>query len=89
MDCLPHLDALLKLRLLELHTDPLLQPVRVPPRIESEDGHGAAIGRAKALDALHRGGLSGAVGPDQPENLAVFDLERDVVDRHGRAVDLA
>ena len=46
-------------------------------------------GVRRPFDALHRGGLAGAVGPDQTEDLAVVDLERHVVDGHRPAVGLA
>jgi hypothetical protein len=42
-----------------------------------------------ALDALHGGGLAGAVGTDQAENLALDDVERDVIDGGDAAVSLA
>lgn len=89
MDRFPNCDALLKLCLLELHTDPLLQTMRVPPRIKSDDGNSASIGRAQALDALHCGGFPGTIRPDQTEDLASLDLERDVIDRQGRAIGFA
>ena len=86
---LPDLDAFLELRLLELDADPLLQRHGVPARVEAEDGNRAAVGRAQAFDALHGGGLAGAVGPDQAEDLARLDVEGDVVDGHGPPVGLA
>src|SRR6185312_4109204 len=39
--------------------------------------------------ALHRRRLAGAVRSDEAEDLAIVDLERDVVDRQGFAVGLA
>ncbi len=47
------------------------------------------VGFAHALDALHRGRLARAVGPDQAEDLAFEDFERSFVDGHGFAVGLA
>ena len=44
---------------------------------------------AQAFDALHGGGLAGAVGADQAEDLARLDVEGDVVDGHGTPVGLA
>ena len=89
VDRLPHLDALLELRLLELDPDPLLQLTGVPDRIERQHRDGAAVGRAEALDALHRGRLAGAVGADEPEDLALENLEAHVVDGDRLAVGLA
>ena len=86
---LPHLDALLELRFLQLDADPLLQRHGVAARVEPEDGNRAAVGRAQAFDALHGGGLAGAVGADQAEDLARLDVEGDVVDGHGTPVGLA
>lgn len=89
MDRLPNFDTLLELRLLELHTDSGLQTIRVPPRIKSNNPHGASVGRAQALDALHGGGFPSTVRPDQTEDLARLDLERDVIDRHECAIGFA
>ena len=36
---------------------------------------------AQPGDRLHGGGLAGAVGPDQRDDLALLDVERDVADR--------
>ena len=47
------------------------------------------VARAQSFDALHRRGLAGAVRADQAEDLAVADVEADVVDRDRAAVGLA
>ena len=86
---LPHLDSLLELRLLVLHADPLAERVGIASRIEAEHGDGSLVGNAIALDALHRGRLARAVRTNEPEDLALEHLERDVVHRHGAAVALA
>ena len=61
IDGFPHLDALLELRLLQLHADALLQRIHVAKRIETENGDGAAIRLAQPFDTLHRRRLAGAV----------------------------
>ena len=53
----------------------------VADRIQAEHRDLPAIRRPQPLDALHRRGLAGAVGADQPEDLAWLDVERHVVDR--------
>ena len=88
-DGLAHRDALLELRLLQLHADPLLQRPHVAHRIEPQHADDAAVGRAQPFDALHRGGLAGAVGADEAEDLALVDVEAHTVDRDGAAVGLA
>ena len=89
MHRLLHLDPLLKLRFLELHSNSVLQLVDVPERIETEHGDGSAIRSAKSFDAFERSGFSGPVRADQPEDLAVVDLERDVIDGNRRFVGLS
>ena len=89
VDRLPYLDALLQVRLLQLHADALLQLVDVAKGIQAQHRDGAPIGLADALDALHGGGLAGAVRADQAKNLALVDVERHLVDRDGRPVGLA
>ena len=77
------------MRLLELHADAILQLIDVAKRIETEDGNAAAVGLPDPLHALHRRGLAGAVRADQPEDLAVLDLERHVIDGDRLPVGLA
>ena len=46
--------------------------------------HGAALNGHKAGDGVQRGGLAGAVGPDERDDLAVVDLHADAAQRlHG------
>ena len=73
---------------LELDADPGLDPARVRPDALAEDGDLAGVGLAQALDHLERGGLSGAVRPQDPEHLAALDRERDAVDGDVRPVPL-
>ncbi len=89
IDGLPYLDPLLQLCLLQLHANPLLQRVDVADRIHAEHRDRPSIRRAQPFDALHRRRLAGAVRPDQAEDLAVVNVERDLVDGDGRAVGLA
>jgi hypothetical protein len=85
----PDLDALLELRLLVLHADPLAERAGVAAGIEAEHGNGALVGHAVALHAFHRRRLSRAVRTDQAENLSLEHLERHVVHGHRPAVALA
>ena len=86
IDRFPDADTLLQLRLLELDADALLQRLGVAGGIEAQHRGAPRVGLANALDAFHGRGLAGAVGPDEPEDLALEHLEGDVVDRHGGAV---
>ena len=47
------------------------------------------VGVAQPLEALDRGGLASAVGPEDPEDLASPNLEGDAVDRARGPVGLA
>src|SRR5262249_15408212 len=76
-------------RRLKLDADALLERIYVSHRIEAEHRNGAAIRLAQAFDALHRGGLAGAVRSDQSEDLAGLDIEGDVLDRNGSSVRLS
>ena len=84
-----NLDSLLKLRLLKLHANPLLQRVPVPSRIEPEDRDDSTIGRAQSVCALHGRRLAGAVRSDQPEYFAGLDVEGDPIDGDGAPVPLS
>jgi hypothetical protein len=63
--------------------------VDVADRIEAEHRDACRDPAAQPLDALHRRRLAGAVGADQAEDLAVPDLEGNVVNRDERPVGLA
>jgi hypothetical protein len=65
---------------LELHADSTQQGGVPGPRAGSEERYRAAVGSSEPLDHLQRGGLAGAVGAEDPEALAVADLEADRVD---------
>src|SRR5262249_45340417 len=49
------------------------------------DRDGAGSGAVEAGDKAEKGGLAAAGGADEDDELAVGDLERDVVDDLGRA----
>jgi len=49
----------------------------------------AIVGTFTAGEQVEQGGLASAVGADQPEDLTLFDFERDVVQRLQAAVALA
>ena len=53
VDRLPNFDSLLRLPLLKLHSDALLQFLNPTKGIDAENRNGAAVGLAKPLDALH------------------------------------
>jgi len=57
------------------------QQRRVPwPRRQPEQAHAATVGLAEPLDHLQRRGLGGAVGAEDPEELALLDGDRHPVD---------
>ena len=89
IDRFPHLDALLQLRLLELHADAILQAPPVAGGIHPEHRDRAALGPPQSFDALERRGLARAVRADQAEDLAFFHGQRHIVDRDGSPVGLA
>jgi hypothetical protein len=64
---------------LQLHADPLVQPVSVGPRVKPEDPDLPAIAFAQALQALDRRGLTRPVRAEDAEDLALIDVERDAV----------
>jgi hypothetical protein len=57
--------------------------------IKTQNRDGTPIRPAQPFDALHRGGLSSAVGADQTKNLALAYLQRHLIDSHRAAVGLA
>jgi hypothetical protein len=54
----------------------------------TEHGDRAAVGDPYPLDALHGGGLAGAVGAEDPEDLSPLHGQRQVVHDHPVAVPL-
>ena len=89
MDGLPHLDAFLELRLLELDADTLLQLIDIAKRVEAQHRDRTAVRFPDTLDALQRRGLAGAVRSDQAEDFAILNVERDLIDGDGPSVGLA
>jgi hypothetical protein len=85
---LPHLQPVGQGGLLELDADALAQLGALAPRVEAEHPHRTRVGAAQALQALHRGGLAGPVGANDPEDLAGLHGERDAVHRYRLAVSL-
>ena len=67
----------MELGLLEHHADPLAELARRLPRVVAEDGDLSAVAPAVALEDLHRRRLPGPVRPEEPEHLALGDLEAD------------
>ena len=56
--------------------------------VVAEDGDDAAVAAPVALEDLDYGGLARAVGPEEPENLALLDAEADPADGFDSAVRL-
>ena len=68
--------AIGQLALLELDAHDLPQAIAIVLGIEPQDADRAAIGLAQAGDRLDRGGLAGAIGAEDAEDLALLDGER-------------
>ena len=58
------------------------------PGVLAEDAHLSAVAPAVALEDLHRRRLSGPVRPEEPEHLALGDLEADAPQRLDPVVGL-
>src|SRR5919109_278332 len=56
--------------------------------VETHEVDAPAVGRREPGDEIEDRRLPGAVGPDQPEDLAVVELDVDVIDRDDAAVAL-
>src|SRR5258705_1572796 len=79
-----HGDLVGELRFLQLNAEPLAQGAprgAVAPR-RPQNLDVAGVGRREALEDLDRGGLPGAVRPEQPEALAGRDRQVETRDRH-------
>jgi hypothetical protein len=74
---------------LELHADEAAQLARLAGRVHAQDGQVPPVGLADPFQALQGGGLSCAVRPQQPDDLAGLHLEADVVRGDDAAVGLA
>ena len=88
VDRLPDLDLVGQLALLELDADDATELVAVAARVEPEHADRARVGRPQPADGLDRGGLAGAVGAEDGEDLALLDREGHAVDRRAVAVAL-
>src|SRR2546423_7825993 len=71
-----------------LHADSLSEGVGIATRIEAEHGDRSLVGNAIAFDAFHGRRFTGAVRPNQSEDLALEHFERHVVDGHRAAITL-
>ena len=80
-DRLARRDAALQRRGLQRGANSLPDLARMPARIDAADLDMPRIRRAQADHAFKGGGLAGAVGTDQAEDLAVFDVEADAARR--------
>jgi len=74
---------------LQLDPDQALDPRWVATDVDPGDDHPALVGVAQPLEDLHGGGLAGAVGSEDAEDLVLADVEGDAVDGHDLAVALA
>jgi hypothetical protein len=74
---------------LQLDADVLPQLVPVPPGVHPEHADQSAVGPAQSYDALHGGGLPGAVAAEDPEDLTCLHGEAHVFDGDLLAVLLA
>ena len=50
--------------------EPAVQLGRLPPRVTAEEPRGAAVGAQEPEQHADRGGLAGAVGPEETVHLA-------------------
>jgi hypothetical protein len=73
-------------RLLGQVAEVLLGRLRRLAQVDAGDRDEARAGREAAGEHLHRGGLAGAVGAEQAEDLALLQGEVEAGDGHGRAV---
>src|SRR6476469_1956510 len=89
VDRLPHFDALLELRFLQLYADSILQPIDIANRIQRQHADRSAVRPSQPFDALHRRGLACAVRAYQSENLLAMDVERHIVHGDEPAVSFA
>jgi hypothetical protein len=74
-------DLVVKPGLLELHAHVFADQLRLSLRVDAEDADVTAVGVAQARDALDGGGLPGAVGAEDAEDLAGRHDKGDI--RHG------
>ena len=83
LDIVPHRVELEDRRLLEFSADAELGDLRlvVARQIDSLEEDVAGVGAGLAGDDVHHRGLSGAVRPDDGAHLALFDRERERVQR--------
>ena len=75
--------------LLELDADEPRHGFPISGGIEPGDPHRPRIRSPQPRDALDGRRLAGTVGPEDAEDLALSDIEIDLVDSHGSAVRLA
>src|SRR5690606_8369878 len=66
--------------LLELHPEHVAKPSLVADRIQAEGAYLAVVWCKHAGNHIDGGGLTGTVRADDAEDLAVVDVEADVVD---------
>ena len=75
-------------RLLEHHAEAGERRHGVAADVAAVDGDFAAVGDEQAGEQLEQGGLAGAVGPEQRDELAGVDAQVDAVERLARPIGL-
>jgi hypothetical protein len=78
----------LQLALLELRAEHTAGGLVLGDGVEAGDADPAGVGHTQPLDTLHGGGLAGAVGAEDAEDLAILDGEGDTVDGRAAGVGL-
>jgi hypothetical protein len=73
---------------LELHTQNLAEFLPIALRVQAEHAHRTAVRNPQTADTLDGGRLTGAVRPEDPEDLPLIDIEGDVDHGGGVAVGL-
>ena len=53
---------------------------RQAQQIDTAEGNRSPFRMIEAADAIEHGGLAGPVGPNETEDLAFIDIERDIVE---------
>src|SRR5262245_61043595 len=89
LQCLAYLEPFGQLRLLQLSSEDLAKLTAIPLRMKSEDADIALVRLAEADDAFDQCRLAGSIRTNDSQDLALWDLEADVVDGQVSSVALA
>ena len=88
VECLPNLDPVGEPAFLELGSEALVDLGAVRRRIQTQDADTSRVWLPQALDRFNDRCLPGAVGAENPEDLALLDAERHSVDDRSAVVTL-